>query len=423
MSFRFAHTADVHLDSPLKGLSAHEGTPVERIRTATREAFANLVTCVIEEEASFLIIAGDLYDGDWRDYQTGLFFIQQIGRLNKAHIPVFILYGNHDAESQITKRLLLPRNAKAFSTKRPETFRLDEIGVALHGQSFRQRDVTENLVPAYPDPIAKMFNIGVLHTGLGGLGGHANYAPCALDDLIHKGYDYWALGHVHQRSVLHEKPHVVFPGNLQGRHIRELGAKGASLVTVDDLEITDVAFLDVDVVRWSLVEVSVEGYDRLSDVIDSLRQGIEEAVSRDGQGRLLTCRIQLTGRTEIHDQVLASKEHLLAEARAAALGLGDEVAWVEDILICTQSMLDQSTLQAREDAIGELQTLLKTASEDPALIEQYRTHIGDMMRKLPHEIRVGVEDTILKTAINGDYADLIGATSDYLMGRLTLESR
>ena len=207
-SFRFIHTADVHIDSPLIGLTRHEGAAAERIRSATREAFDNLIGQAIDEQVAFVVIAGDLYDGDWRDFHTGLFFSLQMGRLAKAGIRAFILYGNHDAESQITKRLSLPDNVNAFSSRKAETFVLDEFKVALHGQSFRQRDVTDNLVPGYPDPVPRMFNIGVLHTALGGETGHENYAPCSLDELIAKGYDYWAFGHVHNGQVLHEHPHI-----------------------------------------------------------------------------------------------------------------------------------------------------------------------------------------------------------------------
>ena len=145
-SFRFIHTGDIHLDSPLKGLSGQQGAAAERIRTATRVALDNLVGQAIEEQVAFVIIAGDLYDGDWRDYQTGLFFVKQMGRLAQVGIPVFLLYGNHDAKSQITRRLTLPVNVKVFSARRPDTFRLENCDVALHGQSYRQRDITENLV-------------------------------------------------------------------------------------------------------------------------------------------------------------------------------------------------------------------------------------------------------------------------------------
>ena len=224
--FRFLHAADIHLDSPLIGLSDVEGRVAERIRTAPRAAFELLVEQVIKEEINFLVIAGDLYDGTWRDYKTGLFFAEQMGLLNQARIPVFLLHGNHDAQSQITKPLGLPDNVKVFGIRRAETFQIEELNVALHGQSFRQAVVTDNLVPGYPLPIDGAFNIGVLHTALGRMGEHANYAPCSLEELVAKGYDYWALGHVHQGQVLHEQPHVVFPGNLQGRHVRETGPKG-----------------------------------------------------------------------------------------------------------------------------------------------------------------------------------------------------
>ena len=161
---------------------------VKRIRAATREAFDNLIGTTIEEDVDFVIIAGALYDSDWRDYNTGLFFARQTSRLAVGGVPVFLLFDNHDAESQLTGRLVLPENVEVFATQIPETFRLDEIGVALHGQSFRQQDISDNSVPAYPEPMSGMFNIGVLHTGLGGRGGHANYAPCTLDDLVSKGY-------------------------------------------------------------------------------------------------------------------------------------------------------------------------------------------------------------------------------------------
>jgi exonuclease SbcD len=422
-SFRFVHTADIHLDSPLKGLAGHEGSAAERIRTATREAFDNLIGQAIDEKASFFIIAGDLYDGDWRDYQTGLFFVGQMGRLDKARIPAFVLYGNHDAESQITRRLILPENVKTFSTRKPETFELKQLGVALHGHSFRHRDIGDNLVPAYPEPIAGLFNIGVLHTGLGGIGGHANYAPCALDDLVNKGYEYWALGHVHQGSILHERPHVVFPGNLQGRHIHESGPKGAYLITVDDGEVAELVSLHADVVRWTLVSISVDGCDRTVDVVDRVRDAIEEAVSREADGRLLACRVEIKGRTEIHDRLLTSVEHLLAEARSAALGLGEEAAWVERVVVATEPVLDPATLRAREDALGELQRMLGDAGGDSELLEQLENDIGELVRKLPHEVRADAEDAILKAAIDGDYAGLIREASCYLTARITAEGQ
>jgi DNA repair protein SbcD/Mre11 len=419
-SFRFFHAADIHLDSPLRGLAGQEGNAVARVRTASREALETLVGLALEEKVDFLIIAGDLYDGDWRDYKTGLFFAAQMGRLNKEGIPVYLLHGNHDAESQITRPLDLPDNVHVFGTRNPETFALDELKVALHGQSFRQRDVTGNLVPDYPAPVSGAFNIGVLHTGLGGMGGHENYAPCAIEDLTNKGYDYWALGHVHQASVLHEKPHVVFPGNLQGRHARETGAKGASLVTVEDGDIVELTTVPCDVVRWAVLTVSLDNAEKVGDVIDQVHDAVE-AAANEADGRLLACRIVLEGRTAVHDQLVASEDRMLAEARAGALGLGDEVAWVEKVVISTEPEVDAQTLAEREDAIGELQRLLQEATGDTDLLAQIEDDIGRLVRQLPHKIRGDIDDSVLKTAVDGDFAALIGEVSLYLSARLTAQ--
>ena len=224
---KFIHTADIHLDSPLVGLAAYQDAPVQQLRTVTRDAFSRLVDAAIEEEVDFMVIAGDLYDGSWKDYNTGHYFCREMGRLNKAKIPVYLLYGNHDSESEMTKKLSLPSNVNVFESRKPSTYRIETLKVALHGRSYREAATFENLASSYPEPIAGWLNIGVLHTALGGYAAHQPYAPCSLDELTVKGYDYWALGHVHEHAILQKDPWIVYPGNLQGRHIREIGERGA----------------------------------------------------------------------------------------------------------------------------------------------------------------------------------------------------
>jgi len=417
VDFRFVHTGDIHLDSPLKGLAGQDGPAAELIRTATRQAFANLVDQAIAEEVAFVVIAGDLYDGDWRDYQTGLFFVRQMGRLAHAGIPVFLVWGNHDAESQITKRLNLPENVRVFSSRRPQTFRLDGLPVALHGQSFRQRDVTENLAPAYPAPVAGCFNIGILHTGLGGMGGHANYAPCSMDDLVNKGYDYWALAHVHQGRVLHERPHIVFCGNLQGRHIRETGPKGACLVSVRDGAVEEVATIRCSAVHWARLNVAADNARHLNSIVDGIRDAIARAVAADDARQLLACRIEITGSTGLHAQLAGAIEQLTAEARAAALGLGETAAWIERIIINTEPALDRSQA-GRADALGDLHKIVEDAAEDGQVAAQIEDAVGDLIRKLPHDLRTELEAGALLDAVNGDYKTLIERAGRDLVAQL-----
>ena len=419
-SFRFLHAADIHLDSPLTGLANVEGHVAERIRTAPRAAFGALVQRAIDDDVDFVVIAGDLYDGTWRDYNTGLFFAEQMGLLRQANVPVFVLHGNHDAESQITRPLKLPDNVRVFRARNAETFELEKLNVKLHGQSFREKAVTDNLVPDYPAPVDGAFNIGVLHTALGGMGEHANYAPCSLPELVAKGYNYWALGHVHQGQLLNERPHVVFPGNLQGRHVRETGPKGACLVTVDGGEVADVATLAFDVVRWAVLDVDVVHAGSSADVVDLMRGALEKA-SADSDGRLLAARIELTGRTSLHSQLVTDIETFTAEARSAALGLGDEVTWVEKVAVKTTPPADAAALAAREDTLGDLQRMLKEAAADDELIEQLKADIGELVSKMPHEVREGSEDEILGAALARDYGALIERVTPYLNARLTVE--
>ena len=219
MSFTFVHAADIHLDSPLRGLERYESAPAERMRLATREAFENLVQYCVTEKVDFLLLAGDLYDGDWRDYNTGLFFLRQMGLLRDAGIPVFIVWGNHDAENAMTKKLSPLQNMHVFPSRKAETKRLEELNVSIHGHSYGKKDVSDDLSVSYPAPDAGCFNIGLLHTSADGRSPeHARYAPCSIEALADKGYGYWALGHLHKRDVLRADPHIVFPGNLQGRY-------------------------------------------------------------------------------------------------------------------------------------------------------------------------------------------------------------
>jgi DNA repair protein SbcD/Mre11 len=246
---KFVHAADLHIDSPLCGLERYEGAPVERIRGATPRALENLVELCLAEDAAFLLLAGDIFDGDWRDYGTGLFFVAQLARLRQAGIAVYLIRGNHDAASQVTKYLPLPEMVHEFGWRHAETRVLEAHGVAIHGQSFATRAVTDDLTGAYPEPVRGLFNIGLLHTCADGRAGHEPYAPCSVDGLSAKGYDYWALGHAHAREVLSRDPWIVFPGNLQGRHAREIGPKGATVVTVRDGRMADVEARALDVVR------------------------------------------------------------------------------------------------------------------------------------------------------------------------------
>ena len=359
--FRFIHAADPHLDSPLLGLESYDGAPVDTIRGATRRAFENLVALALEERADFVLIAGDLYDGDWRDYSTGLFFTGQMARLKAAGIPVCLISGNHDAASVITRKLTLPDNVHLFPSRSAKSLELPGLPVAVHGQSFPNREVPENLVPDYPAPVAGRFNIGLLHTSLNGITGHDTYAPCSLKDLQEKGYDYWALGHVHQPQVFCEEPWIGFVGNLQGRHVRETGPRGCRVVTVgDSLKIESQEFRPLDVVRWAVVTADLTGLREEGEMLDliSNRLATEVAAAED---RLLAVRLVLGGATALHGQLHRDEQRLRAECLAAAQQCAG-VVWIEELKIRTSPVYDLTELAERDDLTGIVIESLQAAA-------------------------------------------------------------
>ena len=382
---RFIHAADIHLDSPLTGLAAYPDAPAELLRTATRDAFANLVTVAIEEKVDFMVIAGDLYDGNWKDFNTGIFFCGQMGRLKVAGIPVYILYGNHDADSEMTKTLSLPDNVHRFPSNKAGTFRLPELKVALHGRSFKDAATTENLAVNYPAPEAGWLNIGVLHTALEGNTSHANYAPCSIAELEARGYQYWALGHVHEHRVWRGESVIAFPGNLQGRHIRECGPRGALMVTVDGADIGSVERLHVDVLRWHALEVDVAAAVNLDESVRLIGRGLEQLIEESGALPLVV-RVTLTGASPAHGELFGLETQLRAEVLAHAASIGSERLWIEKVRLDTTPHGLAADMTARSDAVADLQALLLKAEFDPAFMKSLQEDLMQLIGKLPLEV-------------------------------------
>ncbi len=381
--FRFIHAADLHLDSPLRGLAKYEGAPQERLRAAPRQAFSQLVDLALAEAVDFMVIAGDVFDGDWKDIGTGLFFAREMARLQQADIPVFLLHGNHDAQTRISRQTTLPENVRVFASRGPQTFRLDGLQVALHGQSFAEPATMENLVLNYPEPVAGAFNIGVLHTALEGGTVHANYAPCSLEQLRSRGYDYWALGHVHEYRILNESPPVVYPGNLQGRMVRETGAKGAVMVTVEH-GVPRCERLIVDVLRWHQLEVDVSAVVDLDQAMARLRAVVEASVPRDE--RLHALRIRLTGRTEVHPLLLASAQRLREQALMVLAGMLRDDIWVEKVLAQTAPDFDLNEIMGKQDALGEFARLFAELPQDEVFLGMMEKEFQHLIGLCPGEL-------------------------------------
>lgn len=391
--FKFIHAADTHIDSRLLGLAAYEGAPVEKLRGATRDAFANLVSLAIDEEVGFVIIAGDLFDGQWEDMRTGLWTAGQFRRLARANIPVYLIRGNHDAASKVRARIEWPKNdagdeiVREFSVRNAETLTLPDLGVAIHGRGFAHQEAPDDLARDYPEPVDGLFNIGVLHTSLGDDGKiHAKYAPTNVETLVNMGYDYWALGHIHKRQTIREEPRIEYPGNSQGRKINEPGAKGCLLVTVDEGAIERVEFRPTDVLRWHPEEIELNETDRLPELYDHVRRRLE-AVHEGDDGRFTAARITIRGGCAAHEQLVrrGQREEAVAQIRNVANDI-DEV-WIEKIILETSPPVDMEQLRKGSDLLGDLlRNVAQLSHDDEQLIELAGT-FRPLLDKAARELR------------------------------------
>ncbi len=383
---KFIHTADIHLDSPLHRLAHYEGAPVEEMRQASRRAFENLIDLALSESVDFVLIAGDLFDGDWKDYNTGLYFVSQMQRLRAADIRVYIVAGNHDAAGRMTRTLPYPDNVHVFSHREPQTATLDGLQVAVHGQSFAKAAVMENLVRRYPEPLPGWFNIGLLHTSLNGREGHENYAPCTLADLESRGYDYWALGHVHQFESVATTPPVIFPGCIQGRSIRETGQKGSVLVAVDDSRVTELTRCPHDVIRWAQITVDLGGAETASDAHDRLKAALERLVA-ESTPLPFVVRVVFSGQTALHADINGDRDYWTQVVRSTAVSHFGEQIWIEKVKAQTHPPTAQDAVAADPGPLREMNRLVNDLLANEAELIALGQALTPLWRKLPADYR------------------------------------
>jgi DNA repair exonuclease SbcCD nuclease subunit len=267
--------------------------------------------------------------------------------------------------------------------------------------------------------VPHLFNIGLLHTSLDGRPGHASYAPCTVDGLRSRGYEYWALGHVHEREVVAAEPWIVFPGNLQGRHARETGAKGATLVTVDDRHAVHLEHRDLDVFRWTVCGVDLAAAATSGEVLDRVRTALDSELRRSG-GRPLAVRLRLAGACPVHTDLAGSSAHWIEEFRAVANSFGEGLLWIEKVLFRTRPAADLQAAFDREDALGGLLRTVRDLEAGDAELAELAAGFTELRTKLPAELFSAQpgENEGLDPSDPEQLRGLLGEVKDLLLSRL-----
>ena len=389
---KFVHAADLHLDSPFRGIRNEAPDYVaETLGRATFDAYRNIIDLCLQEKADALLVAGDIYDGADRSLRAQLQFVEGLNRLDAAGIRSFVCHGNHDPLDGWEARLSLPPGCVRFGpevTAEP-VFAAQPDRAAVYGYSYPQREVRQNLTPRFRElPLGSAsgsFNIGLLHANVGGNTGHDSYAPCSVNDLVETGLDtgldYWALGHVHTRQVLRrERPTVVYPGNPQGRHPLETGERGVYLVEVDDFGAVRLDFRPVDVVRWETLTLDIGGLESEQDLIDHINLTADAALEAAG-GLPVIARLTLSGRGTQHRSLRRGDtvDALLGQLNERYAG-NRTWLWCERIQTETASPVDRESAALREDFAGDLARLGLALRDDPGALAELREDLHSLYR-------------------------------------------
>ena len=372
--FKFVHAADLHLDSPFRGLGSRIPDDVaEILRNATFDAYDRIVSLCIEENVDALVIAGDVYDHETRSFRAQYRFIEGLNKLSEAGINSYICHGNHDPLDGWQSKLDFPEGCYRFGTK-PESYPLREAHpeeVLIHGISYPTRVVQNNLIPGFSDLKKAQFNIGLIHANVDSDPNHDPYAPCTLDDLRQTGYDYWALGHVHTRKILNkELPAVIYPGNPQGRHINEDGPRGVYLVEVDHNGNIETEFRSMDLVRWNRITIDGSALETDQSLLDSLGAGFTDSLTQS-EGRSVVTRVEITGPSPIHKTlIMEDYANQVCEELNAGYQFQNPFLLCERIDIFTTPIIEREELKNGNDFVSELLNLSDQISTDGSQISK-----------------------------------------------------
>lgn len=381
---RFIHAADIHLDSPLASLRRLSATTASQLEGASRRSLQTVIDHAIEHQVQAVVVAGDLFDGPVKDVGAGLWVDSQFKRLTREGIRVILIRGNHDAISNARRVTRWSAGIDELPSDAPATIQLDDCGLAFHGQSFGARSELSDLAASYPNAVSGYFNVGVLHTSLAGSAQHDVYAPTSVPTLESRGYNYWALGHIHLRSPQSHSNqcYIGFSGNPQGRHIREQGPKGCQLVAVENGQLASVQFLAADSLRWYEVALDLQSLDHLADIEDQLESRVQSLL--DGSDHLsLAIRVTLQGNTSLHAELTrAATVERLAETLATRLGEMGPV-WLECVKVQTRP--------ARQSAAIDLDLPLKYVNQ---IADEYRS---DLLARA--ELQATLEELLKKSRL------------------------
>ncbi|MGL4721946.1 MAG: metallophosphoesterase family protein [Desulfovibrionaceae bacterium] len=382
--FSFIHAADIHLDTPFRNIS--QSLPEEckkMLCGAPVKALHNIADIAVNKGVDCVIFAGDIYNGVDKSIAGQLELINFAKILEKEDIPFFIAHGNHDPFVSDIQTLSYPDNTFVFPPIPHSRYlynKSNEVVAVIHGISHEVQHEERNLAALFSPEETSLFQIAVLHCTLGNIDTRSKiqYAPCSLEGLLSSGMHYWALGHVHTRDVLHQYPHVVYPGNTQGLHSNERGLRGVYHVHVDNGTVTmefhntaPVIFKDI-----TLILDEEETWNSLLEKIEPAMEDVLRAESVDNV-EFFIVTLSLQGASSLNS--------LLREQSSELQGVFQKIlptsfpVWIQNVVVATQECIDFEEIMQRLDIVGETsriaEELLVNVKEQEKLMETIKKEL------------------------------------------------
>lgn len=303
------HTADLHLDRSFEGLKNSSTQISEKLQQANHEVITAIVDIAIRNQVDAVILAGDTFHQSRTSIRTQAYFIDEMKRLDQAKIPVIMSFGNHDYYVAERYWFDFPKNMFLFQKEQVETHYFmtkNQEKIAVTGFSYEHPWINDDKLSAFPTKDAAAdLHIGIYH-GDTTNNGQQNYAPFSFSEMKTKGYDYWALGHIHQPQVVSADPLIVYPGTPQGHTKKERTVQGVAIVSIESGHAT-VHFEPVAKVTWQVEKYSLRQAKSLQEALSLLTEHLLKEETRGGQ--LILTEIKLTDTEQLGEEFRISYEN------------------------------------------------------------------------------------------------------------------
>ena len=368
---RFIHAADIHLGRPFSGLQKSNPELAEVFLTAGYQAWERIVTVAIDRKVDFVTLGGDTFDASYPTIRARVAFRDGVHRLQAAGIPIFMALGNHDPLVSFPVTLRALEGLHIFDQKtQARIVACTEFtnGVVVFGASFAKPEVNDNLVRDFRRDPGIEVAIGLIHANLAGIGGHKNYAPCTLDDLVVAGMDVWCLGHIHSGGIVRTDPLILYSGAAQGSHMNERGPKGCYLITISNQAEPDAEFVPLAPVIWGSIEIDVSGIHSLDDLLDAAEDGCVRFVQSNSGLDAAVVRINLQGSPVVGvSEMINGEENDVLTERLSNLHVPVFLETVRDL---TSDSIDLESLMKEDGFLGEFLRVCRNSVSDHSMVDE-----------------------------------------------------